>query len=103
MRLTQPQIKAIRATTAEIFGEGAKVWLFGSRVEDQRRGGDIDLLIQPPTEDQTQNRNNPWDRKTKFLARLTRRIGERKVDVVVEEPGDARPIVEIAHRTGIRL
>jgi hypothetical protein len=46
MRLTELQIAAIRETAAEIFGNDAGVWLFGSRTDDQKRGGDIDLLIQ---------------------------------------------------------
>ena len=47
MRLTDVQIAAIREATAEVFGPEAQVWLFGSRVEDSKRGGDIDLLIRP--------------------------------------------------------
>lgn len=44
MRLTGQQRTIIRATVAETFGAGADVWLFGSRVDDNKRGGDIDLL-----------------------------------------------------------
>ncbi len=29
------------------FGEEARVWLFGSRVNDSKRGGDVDLFVQP--------------------------------------------------------
>ena len=32
-----------------------------------------------------------------------RALGERKVDVVVEAPMDDRPIVAVAHATGVRL
>ena len=46
MRLTPAQHSAIRTTATEIFGEDAIIWLFGSRVDDDKRGGDIDLLIE---------------------------------------------------------
>ena len=101
MRLTAEQTRAIRRTTAEVFGEQARVWLFGSRVDDAKRGGDIDLLIQPPP---------PWPgdadilrRKIDFLVQLERQLGERKIDVVIEQPEDTRSIVRIAHETGIEL
>ena len=43
MRLTQRQIQAIKQVAAEVFGCNAKTYLFGSRVDDSQRGGDIDL------------------------------------------------------------
>jgi predicted nucleotidyltransferase len=46
MRLTPTQIDAIHSTTQAVLGEGAKVWLYGSRLDDGRHGGDIDLLIE---------------------------------------------------------
>jgi predicted nucleotidyltransferase len=47
MRLTEDQITSIRQAATEIFRARAQVWLFGSRVDDQKRDGDIDLLIRP--------------------------------------------------------
>ena len=41
MRLTPDQQSAIRTTVAENFGDEASIWLFGSRVDDNKRGGDI--------------------------------------------------------------
>jgi len=46
MRITPDQIAAIVQTARGIAGPGAKVWLYGSRLDDTRRGGDIDLLIE---------------------------------------------------------
>ena len=46
MRLTSEQVHTIIQTTRSIAGEGASVWLYGSRLDDTRRGGDIDLLIE---------------------------------------------------------
>ena len=99
MRLTADQIAAIKQTSAEIFGDTAQVWLFGSRVDDRKRGGDIDLLIRPSARDARQALID----KIRFLARLEQRLGERKIDVVIEAPDDQRPIVQVAHQTGVRI
>ncbi|MDM7322287.1 MAG: nucleotidyltransferase domain-containing protein [Gammaproteobacteria bacterium] len=101
MRLTAEQAAIIRHSARASFGPLTRVWLFGSRVDDAQRGGDIDLLIQPPP---------PWPgdadilrRKIDFLVQLERQLGERKIDVIIEHPEDTRPIVRIAHETGIEL
>lgn len=99
MRLSPEQIAAIRQSALDVFGEGTSIWLFGSRTDDGKRGGDIDLLIAPPA----LSADERLLRKIRFLARLERRLGERKVDVVIESPNDPRPIVRIAHETGVRL
>ncbi len=41
--------------------------------------------------------------KIKMLNLLERSLGERKIDLVVEQTQDTRPIVEVAHKTGIKL
>ena len=46
MRLGQKQVRAIKSTFSDVFGNG-EIYLFGSRVDDKRRGGDIDLYIVP--------------------------------------------------------
>ena len=46
MRLNPDQIAQIRQSAMESFGPEARVWLFGSRVGDSKRGRDIDLLVQ---------------------------------------------------------
>ena len=43
MRLSVTQQQCILQATRQNFGDDAKVWLFGSRVDDTRRGGDVDL------------------------------------------------------------
>ena len=46
MRLTAEQIETIRQTVAGILGQDARVILFGSRLNDNARGGDVDLLVE---------------------------------------------------------
>lgn len=51
MRLSEQQCSVIRTAVAENFGVDANVWLFGSRLDDTARGGDIDLYIEADTDD----------------------------------------------------
>lgn len=46
MRLTTKQTAIIKQTTTKIVGENTQVFLFGSRTDDTKKGGDIDLLIE---------------------------------------------------------
>jgi predicted nucleotidyltransferase len=46
MRLTPDQHDTIMRVVRDHAGEGAAVFLYGSRVQDDRRGGDVDLLVQ---------------------------------------------------------
>ncbi|MGE4341443.1 MAG: nucleotidyltransferase family protein [Pigmentiphaga sp.] len=99
MRLTAEQAAIIRQSARTSFGPQARVWLFGSRVDDNKRGGDIDLLVKP---DQGMS-DSLLLRKIRFLSQLERAMGEQKIDVVIEYEHDPRPIVEIARQTGIEL
>ena len=53
MRLTPEQVNIIKRAVADTFGNKARIWLFGSRADDHKRGGDIDLLIETEETDVT--------------------------------------------------
>jgi predicted nucleotidyltransferase len=99
MRLTDEQIGLIKRATAEVFGEAARVRLFGSRVDDQKRGGDVDLLVQV---------DEPVDNSVWLAARLSATISRgmhgRRVDVLVQAPGiQEQPVHRIARAEGVVL
>ena len=79
MRLTENQITAIRSAAQLIFGKYVKVFLFGSRIEDTSKGGDIDLLVH--ADKNTMNIKN----KAMFLVELKKKIGNQKIDVVFDK------------------
>lgn len=99
MRLSTDQVQAICAAATSTFGQDTAVWLFGSRVDDAKKGGDIDLLVRPAPVAADQ----PFAKKIRMLTLLERKLGERKIDLVIEQPGDLRPIVSVAHATGIQI
>jgi predicted nucleotidyltransferase len=99
MRLEQFEADAIKATARRFFGERCTVRLFGSRVDDNRKGGDIDLHIVPETP-----AHAALETETAFEVALQDAIGEQKIDVVVQSPGrQDSPIDNVAKSTGIVL
>ena len=101
MRLTDQQHTIIRAAVTETFGAGANVWLFGSRVDDSQRGGDIDLLIETDQVDVDAIARA----EIVLLAKIQMKMGEQKIDVLLDYPSRKirPPIFSIAKQTGILL
>jgi len=77
MRLTEHQRKVIREVSDEIFGSNVVVKLFGSRVDDSLKGGDIDLLIESDCPIAEQGL-----KAAKLVARIQRRLGDQKIDLM---------------------
>ncbi len=99
MRLSEAEKAGVRAAVTGRFGPLARVLLFGSRVDDARRGGDIDLLVEVPHEVP-----DPLHEAVQLEIDVMRRLGERRIDVLLVYPGlEERPIHRIARKTGLPL
>ncbi len=48
MRLSREQATAIRRKIVQRLPKVVNIVLFGSRTDDRRRGGDLDILIEVP-------------------------------------------------------
>jgi len=74
MRLTKTEINSIKQLVSQ-FDDCAKVYLYGSRVDDSLKGGDIDLLIISP--------HFSFKDKLKIKSALFYQLGEQRVDVLI--------------------
>lgn len=83
MRLQPKEIKAISEVFRVRMGlEPAELYLFGSRVDGRKRGGDIDLLILASS-----NRRSWWlEQKAVIQDEICRRIGDQRIDITVASP-----------------
>ncbi len=79
MRLNQFQIDTINKLAGKHFGKETNVYLFGSRTDDNKKGGDIDLFINTANE-----ATLTIEAKIRFMAELKAKIGDRKIDVVFD-------------------
>ena len=97
VRLSDFEIKTIKETAREVFGENTKVYLFGSRADPNRKGGDIDILIKT-------ERKATLDQRLTFLAKLELKGIERKTDLLVLSPDtEVKEIHREALRSGIEI
>ena len=99
MRLTSEQIAAIRKGVTQLAGDAARVWLFGSRVHDEARGGDVDLLVELD-----EAVAEPAQLSARLASQVSRAMYGRRVDVLIKAPNlKVLSIHSIALAEGIRL
>ena len=99
MRLDPKIQELIKREVTDHLGPDVVIRLFGSRVDDIQKGGDIDLLIETH-----HTLTNRFDLESKLAARLYIRLGGRKVDVLLmDDLTQVQPIHAQALKTGIVL
>jgi predicted nucleotidyltransferase len=97
MRLSIKEITLIKQAVTSLLGdEGVQVILFGSRVDDDAKGGDIDLLIE--TQVKQANRASMASR---IAASLQIQLGDQHIDILLVDPNTTiKPIHEHARQQG---
>ncbi len=95
MRLKESEIKAIQNIFLKTFIHG-EIYLFGSRIYDNQKGGDIDLYIK------TNSISQLTVKKIDFLVKLKQLIGRQKIDLVIDR-GSNRLIDKLVKQKGILL
>lgn len=95
MRLSVAQRQSILLAAHRNFGDDARIWLFGSRVDDARRGGDVDLYVEA---------SNPYPLATMLQCKLMMEENlDLHVDLLVNDRQQSKPIFQIARETGVQL
>ncbi len=92
MRISEELAKSATAIITRSYGDGAKVWLFGSRANDDKRGGDVDLFVEASPGDIMAAMRCKADLADLF---------DLQVDLIVGDGSE--PIHRIAKQTGVRL
>jgi uncharacterized protein len=93
MRLSDPERKTI-VSAVRRYDAQAQVFLFGSRVDDAKKGGDIDLMVRSTS-------IGPAERR-RIRRTICDAIGEQKIDILVVADL-ASPMARAAQSSGILL
>ncbi len=94
MRLYKEQIEVLK-NKLQTLSSSAKLYLFGSRIDDTARGGDIDLLVV----------SNTLTKKDLRLIRVDffEHFGEQKIDIVLDNGEFKNPFVQHIFKKAILL
>jgi uncharacterized protein len=94
MRLNSKEQLSIKQTINQ-FDPKALVYLFGSRVDDNKRGGDIDLLVFSEHLGFTEQR--------KIKIKLYELIGEQKIDLIIAKKNTSNPFIQLVLEEAVLL
>jgi predicted nucleotidyltransferase len=95
MRITEYEKNTIVDAVINV-DPSAKVWLFGSRTDDNKKGGDIDIAVL------SENINIDVMQEIQVRRFICNRIGEQKIDIVISNTGK-EAIFKLAVAEGIQL
>ena len=93
MRLRE-EAKQVIIDAVKSVDPDAEVYLFGSRVNDNLRGGDIDLLVF--------SRKMTYRDKLNVKKKIFLALGEQKVDLLIYKD-TTEPFVRMALEQGVQL
>ena len=95
MRLT-PREQKIITEAIHALDQEAQIYLFGSRLDDQSKGGDIDLLVI--------SQNLEFADVLKLRRTILNQIGWQQLDLIIKKDSALKePFVVEAIETGVEL
>ena len=94
MRLSKDEVDLLKNKLSSLSKE-AKLYLFGSRVDDEKKGGDIDLLVV----------SKQLNKKDLRLLRIEffKVFGEQKLDIVLDNGSFSNPFTKLIFPKAIEL
>lgn len=94
LRLSNEEIQVIK-TVIKKYDPNAKIFIFGSRTDLNKKGGDIDILVISNSIDYKQRR------KIKVDLLLT--LGDRKIDLIITENPEKTEFTKLAYKYGVEI
>jgi len=94
MRLSEQEISVLKSTLRARSTE-AELYLFGSRVDDTKRGGDIDLLV-------VANDMTPRDLRH-IRIEFFKHFGEQKLDILLDNGTFKDPFTHLIRQKAVLL
>ena len=99
IRLSKEEIHIIVKVFKCYFLSSDMLWVFGSRVNVEKKGGDIDLYIETNFKDD----NEITHARCEFWNELQDLLGEQKIDIIINNGDKKLLIYEIARKEGVQL
>ena len=94
MRLSDKEIEVLKKRL-NLLSSSAKLYLFGSRLDDSKKGGDIDLLII----DKKLNKRDIRALRMDFFDHF----GEQKLDIILDNGECKDPFVQYIFQEAVEL
>ena len=94
MRLTKEEVQVLHRSLEKLT-DRYRLYLFGSRTDDEKRGGDIDLLVISPTLRRRDLRRVRLD--------FFERFGEQKLDIILDDGSQKDPFIRLILPGAIEL
>jgi predicted nucleotidyltransferase len=95
MRISDEQANFLKKEILALIPD-AEVYLFGSRADDRKKGGDIDIMV-------ISDKKISLKEKSGVRWRYFEKFGEQKLDILSSTYDEREPFKELILQEGIKL
>ena len=94
MRLTKNEILNIKKIIYS-FDKNSKIYIFGSRIDDKKRGGDIDIFVI--------SKKINFKIKQKIKVKFYLLFGDRKIDLIITDDVNKKSFFKYIVKNGVKI
>ncbi len=94
VRLKDWEIDVIKKVIKS-FDKNAKIYIYGSRANLNKKGGDIDILVI--------SKNIPLEIQLKIKAKLIKFLGDRKIDLLIAKNKKETNFIELIYNQAVEI
>lgn len=95
MRISKEQIELLKKNILTLLPNAA-IYLFGSRADNTKKGGDVDIMV-------LSDRELIWKEKSMIKYKYFEKFGEQKIDIVSFSFKDKNPFKQLVIKEGVKL